>query len=98
MAPSMSTLITWGDNAVSSCRLTVQPKVLELVRARFLWRCLYLERVQGVLDGVPRGPVGPPGPLELAALIRTGGPHGVEHRDDFEQRVHVFGVFHDLPA
>ena len=29
----------------------------------------YLERVQGVLDGVPRGPVGPPGPPELAAPL-----------------------------
>ena len=28
----------------------------------------YLERIQGVLDGVQRGSVEPPGPLELAAL------------------------------
>jgi hypothetical protein len=41
--------------------------VLALVRAQFLWHCPYLERVQWVLDGAPRGPVGPPGPLELAA-------------------------------
>ena len=34
----------------------------------FLWHLLYLERIQGVLDGVRRGPVGPLGPLELAAL------------------------------
>jgi hypothetical protein len=48
--------------------LTVEPKVLALVRARFLWNVPYLERIQGVLDGVRRGPVGLPGPLELAAL------------------------------
>jgi hypothetical protein len=46
----------------------VEPKVLSLVRVRFLWRVPYLERVQGVLDGVHTGPVGPPGPPELAAL------------------------------
>ena len=34
---------------------------------RFLWRFPYLERNQGVLDGVRGGPVGPLGPLELAA-------------------------------
>jgi hypothetical protein len=62
----------WGDNSVSSCRSYVscnfQPKVVVLMRARFLWRFPYLERAQGVLDGVRRGVVGPPGPLELAAL------------------------------
>ena len=42
--------------------LTVEPKVLALVRARVLWRFPYLERIRGVLDGAPRGPVGPPGP------------------------------------
>ena len=47
----------------------MKPKVLALVRERFLWHFPYLERIQGVLDGVPRGPVGPPGPLELAALV-----------------------------
>jgi hypothetical protein len=41
--------------------LTVQPEALELVWTRFLWRCPYLERAQGVLGGVRRGPVGPPG-------------------------------------
>jgi hypothetical protein len=44
--------------------LTVEPKVLVLVRVHFLWHFPPLERVQGVLDGVPRGPVGP---HELAA-------------------------------
>ena len=34
----------------------------------FLWHFLYLERIHGVLDRVPRGHVGPPGPLELTAL------------------------------
>ena len=44
-----------------------QPKVPE-AKARgslegFQWVMLGLERVQRVLDGVPRGPVGPRGPL-----------------------------------
>jgi hypothetical protein len=34
------------------------------VQERFLWHFPYLGRVQGVLDGVPRGPVDPLGPLE----------------------------------
>jgi hypothetical protein len=56
--------------------LTVEPKVRALVRARFLWHFPYLERIQGVLDGVPRGLVGPPGPLGLAALPATRhGPY-----------------------
>jgi hypothetical protein len=42
-----------------------------LVRVHVLWHFPSLERVQGVLDGVPRGPVGPPGPPELAALAIT---------------------------
>jgi hypothetical protein len=49
----------------------VEPKVLALVRARFLWRFPYPERVQGVLGRVRGGPVGPPGPLGLAALGAT---------------------------
>ena len=51
--------------------LTVEPKVLALVHQRFLWPFPYLERIQGVLDGASKGPVGPQGPLELAVLIRT---------------------------
>ena len=51
--------------------LAIEPKVLALVRARFLWRFPYLERTRGVFDGVRRGPVGPPGP-ELAAQSRAG--------------------------
>ena len=39
----------------------------------FQWVILGLDRVPGVLKGVPRGPVGPPGPPELAAL---GDAHG----------------------
>ena len=38
------------------------------MRVRFLWHFPYLESVHGVLDGVPRGPVGAPEALELAAL------------------------------
>jgi hypothetical protein len=52
--------------------LTAEPKVLALVQERFLsilWHFPYLERIRGVLGGVPtRGSVGPPGPLESAAL------------------------------
>ena len=51
----------------------MEPKVLSLnlLRARFLWRFPYLERVQEVLDRVHRGHVGPPGPPALAALAAT---------------------------
>jgi hypothetical protein len=64
---------TWGDNAstMSSCRSYSRAKGAGLVRARFLWHFPYLERVQRVIDAVRRGPVGPPGPLELAALPHT---------------------------
>jgi hypothetical protein len=55
---------TWGDNSVSS--LTVKPKVLALAWAHFLRPVPYLQRIQGVLDGVSRGPVGPPGPRGLS--------------------------------
>ena len=63
---------TWGDNSVSSCRSYRAAKinVLALGRARFLWRFHYPERIQGILDGVPRDHVRPPGPLGLAALAR----------------------------
>ena len=37
----------------------------------FLWHGPYLQRPQGVLDGVPRGLGGPPGPFESAALSMT---------------------------
>jgi len=40
--------------------------------ARFLWHLPYLERVEGVLDGVQRGPVGPPGPIGGAMLSLVG--------------------------
>ena len=40
-----------------------------------------MERLQGALDGVQRGPVGLPGPLELAALVRAvvGKVRGLAH-------------------
>ena len=58
--------------------ITVEPKilVLNLVQEHFLLHFPDLERIQGVLDGVPRGPVGPPGPLELAALLGAAEPGG----------------------
>ena len=40
-----------------------------LVQARFLWHFPYMERPQGALNGVPRGSVGPPGPLGIAAVV-----------------------------
>jgi hypothetical protein len=51
------------ENSKHIVRLTVEPKVLTLVRARFLWPFPYLERMQGALGWVPRGPVGPQDPL-----------------------------------
>ena len=49
-----------------------QPKVPEAkIRGSqkgFQWVILGLERVPAVLKGVQRGPMGPPGPLELSAL------------------------------
>jgi hypothetical protein len=45
------------------------PVLLSLVPGCFLWHSPYLERTQGVQDGVRRGPAGLPGPLELAALM-----------------------------
>ena len=67
----MRIVLTWGAKHSVRCAavgLAAEPKVLALVQGHFLWHFPYLERIQGVLDGVPRGPVGPPGPLELAAL------------------------------
>ena len=41
------------------------------MQARFLWRVPDLSSVKGVLEGVPGGPVGPLGALELAAPLRA---------------------------
>ena len=44
--------------------LIVEPKVQARVQERSRWHFPYLERTQGVLDGVRRGAVGPPrGPV-----------------------------------
>ena len=54
------------NNSVSSCWayiIIVEPKVLALVRERFQWRFPSLEKIQGVLDAVPRGPWDPRDPL-----------------------------------
>ena len=62
---------TWGDHSVSSCRSCSRakgPGTTAVVQERFLWRFLYLERIPGVLDGMRRGPVGPPGPLNLRVI------------------------------
>jgi hypothetical protein len=41
------------------------------VQEHFLCHFPYMERIQGVLEEVPRGPAGPLGTLELAALLST---------------------------
>jgi hypothetical protein len=55
------------------------------VWGRFLWHFPYPEGIQGVLDGVRRGPVRPPGPLELAALVGTEGLTGVGRMSTVER-------------
>jgi hypothetical protein len=57
----------WGDNSVSSCRSYSQPEVLALVQVHFLCHFPVWRGSKGSLEEVPRGPTGPPGPLELAA-------------------------------
>jgi hypothetical protein len=49
---------------VSSCRSHSRAKDLALVQERFIWHVPYLERIQGVLDGL----WDPQDPIELAAL------------------------------
>ena len=50
----------------------------------FLWHFPCLERIQWVLDGLRRGPVEPPGPLELArspgVCITPAAPAKVKSR------------------
>jgi hypothetical protein len=58
---------TWGDNSVSSCRSYRRAKGPGASAEAFTIHPMALS----VLGGVPRGPVGPPRPLELAALIDT---------------------------
>ena len=73
--PTFGAVRAWGDKsyARSEQLQVLQPseRSWALVWARSPWHFPYLERAQGVLDGVRRGPVGPPGLLELAALVRT---------------------------
>jgi hypothetical protein len=64
---------TWGDNPVSSCRSHRRAKGLGISAGAFPMALPYREMTEGVLDGVQRGPVGPPGPLESAA-------HGPDRR------------------
>ena len=79
-------MLTWGEPGVwmitnfeetnsvivqPAVGLTVQPKVLALVQARFLWHFPYLERIHGILEGVPtrgRSSVGGPGWLIMLVL------------------------------
>ena len=68
----------WGDNSVSSrssIAAETKLKVLALahiVRARFVRHLPYLERGQGVLDGVRRGQPGAPW---ASAAARAAGRH-----------------------
>jgi hypothetical protein len=41
------------------------------MQERFLWHFPYMERIQGVPDAMPKGRVGPLGPLALSALSVT---------------------------
>jgi hypothetical protein len=70
---------TWGDDSVSSCRsyspAKLGPRGASAVGAFPMARSLSGD-AQGVLDGARRGPVGPPGPLELAALVLAAGLGG----------------------
>ena len=56
-----------------------QPKVpgarIRGCQKGFQWVILGLERVPGVLKGVRGGPMGPPGPLELAHHAGALGKH-----------------------
>jgi hypothetical protein len=61
---------------VSTAGLTVEPQVLAVVQERFRWHSPYLERIQGARKGVRRRPVGPPWPLEFAALALAEGQGG----------------------
>jgi hypothetical protein len=65
--------IAWCDNAVSSCRSCSRAKGPGTSVGAFPTTLSLPEGIQAVLDGVRRGPVGPPGPLESAALARAGG-------------------------
>ena len=49
----------WGDNPVSSCRSYSRAKDPGTRAGAFPVAFPYLERVQGVLNGMPRGPAGP---------------------------------------
>ena len=63
---------SWGDNSHSAKGPGGQNQGSQ---KGFQWVILGLERVQEVRKGVRRGPVGPPGPPELAALtILCRGP------------------------
>jgi hypothetical protein len=58
----LSLLLAWGDNPVSSCRSYSRAKGPGASAGAFPKSLSYLERVQGVLEEVPRGPGGPPWP------------------------------------
>jgi hypothetical protein len=64
-------LQTWGDPSVSSCGFHSRANGPGTSAGAFSMARSLSGRIQGVLGGVPRGPVGPPGPRELAALLQT---------------------------
>jgi hypothetical protein len=59
------------------------------VQEHFLWHFPYLEGIQGVLDGVPRGPVGLAGLLELSALHEAGDADAEDDRGEVEVTDHA---------
>jgi hypothetical protein len=66
--------VTWDDNSVSSCRSYSRAKGPGTSAGVFPMALSLSRGVPGVLGGVRRGPVGPPGPRGLAALSVTSTP------------------------
>ena len=59
----------WRPGVITCTQPEVPEAKIRGTQKGFQWVILGLERAQGVRKGVRRGPVGPPGPPELAALM-----------------------------
>ena len=66
-AAEVEALPTWGDNSVSNCRSYSRAKRRGTSAGAFHIHPMALSLL--IWMGVPRGHVGPLGPLELAALV-----------------------------